>query len=468
MLSRALTRPVSSYAHAYRGARVDRAIPRFAKASKLIIVGDSITQLNHFATSTKVSSRGSGYAQWAIRDLPGWQHLIWYDAGAGSALFRGANYGISGETATQVAARLTPIENSDGDLALLLVGTNTGATDALPATVVDKLETIITSLRGAGMHVVISTILPRQVAAEPTGSEISAALMNRILSINNWVRARGDDAVTVIDPWWELVDPAENQSALYGSPISGMYYDEVHPAAKGAFVFGSVARKALQGTMGMDQYNDTWFNADPTDASNRLLDGELAGSGGTARYGMTGTVPTNWVAECLNGGTNVTGVASVSSNSETGGQTQTLVLTSDGLGGATDQEQCAFLPLGFRVDEGSMTNGEWQQLFFKVRVRNNTDGVLGSLYAELRNNNTGVFGYGMEFRNGINAEEPWPTGDFDVWLISQPVQYNTSDVFTPQLKFPILGGVSGSVTIHVDCALLLGVADPDVTFPYTP
>jgi hypothetical protein len=142
-----------------------------------------------------------------------------------------------------------------------------------------------------------------------------------------------------------------------------------------------------------------------------------------------------------------------------------MVLTSDGAGSATGQEKCQLLPLGFRVDEPSMTNGEWQSLKFLVEV-DNPDGVLGSLYPECRNSSSGWFGYGMEFRNAINADEPMPTGSYTLWLESQPIQYNTGNTFIPALVFPILEGISGSCTLTLHDALLLGVEAPATTFPY--
>lgn len=444
-------------------------VPSFTSGAKLIIVGDSIAQQNHFATSTKVSSRNNGWVEWALARLPSFQNVIWYDAtadgGAASPLFRGANYGQSGDTAPQVASRTAQMIESGADIAVVLCGTNTGS-DASVSVATDAIQSVIDDLTGAGIYVVLSTIWPREVEAAVSGSTISPALWERIESINTWIRTKNSAMVRVIDPVSALKDPSPVSPLLDGSPIPGLYYDEVHPAAKGAKVAGDVLYDFLSQTIDSNIYSSAWFESDPTGAGNRLLDGDLDGTSGTARYGMTGDVATNWVAECLNGGTNVTGVASVGSSPYHSGQYQQMVLTSDGLGSASGQEKCQFLPLGFRVDEGSMTNGQYQSLKFLVEI-DNPDGVLGSIYSENRNTTTGEFGYGMEFRNATNADEPMPTGSYFLWLESQPIVYNTSNTFSPALVFPILEGISGSCTIKVHDALLIGVENPQTTFPYT-
>lgn len=448
---------------AYRPKRQHR-YPRLSVGAKLVIVGDSITQMNHFATSAKVSSRGAGYVQWAIMDIPSIQHLVWYDAGAGTKLFRGANFGEDGFTATQIFGTMASAIAAGANLIIHLGGTNVGSTDALASTTIASIQSSIDAAKTAGIPIIVCTVWPREVAASPTGSQISAASMQRIRNINNWIRKQEAPDVIICDPWLDLLD---FDNALYGNPKSGYLYDPVHPAANGAYLMSRRLNKILKAMIPHDFFNDTYFNADPNDAGNRFLDGELAGTGGTARYGMTGSVATNWIAECLNGGTNITGVASLIANSRTGGQIQRMVFTSDGLGGATDQEKCIYQPAGFRVDEPSMTNGKYQAMYVPLTVHN-PDGALGSIYLSNRNSTQANFGYAKEFRNGTNANEPWPVGSWREWLISQPIDYATSDVFIPQLVIEMLGGVAGTVTVDVECAILRETEDPDVTFPYTP
>jgi lysophospholipase L1-like esterase len=270
---RGLTRTIANGA----GGRRDVSLPSFATGSKLIIVGDSIAQQNHFATSSKVSSRNNGWIEWALARLPGFQNVIWYDATAtgGSAppLFRGANFGQSGDTAPQVAARTTPMVNTGADVAVVLAGTNTGG-DATVPTATAALQDILDDLTGAGMYVILCTIWPRDVVASPTGSQISPALNTRRESINDWIRGKDSAMVKVLDVESVLKDPSPISPLLDGSPIPELYYDEVHPAAKGAKAAGDVLYDFLKQTIANDIYSSTWFNADPTDSANRLLDGD--------------------------------------------------------------------------------------------------------------------------------------------------------------------------------------------------
>lgn len=446
--------------------------PTFAAGSKLVSALDSITQQEHYAESLKVENRGSSILHWASRDFPWFKHCIWYDAtatgGASPPLFRGANFGLAGDTATGMSNRMTPLINTNPDLLLLLGGTNIGPTDTLPATVIASLQSIIDDCEANDIHVILGTILPRVVedVASPSGNKITPALMNRILEINNWIRAQGSSTVTIWDAWYDLIDTQYSPGdALYGTPWSWVTRDDVHLTPRGCYT----AAKSLRTILMAMRRAETWFNTAHDDSDNILsaAASRFEGSGGSAQDGVTGTVATGWAIDNIDGGAgSVSAVASVIANAQTGGQTQRLVITSDGLGSSADNvETISVTPLGYLISEASLSDGDWCQYMFSLSVSSNA--VLGSLQTLLRNTTTGVIGRGMGSVIADRTAQPWPHDQYNAWIVTEPVQYNTSDVYNPQLYIDVLQTEAGSVTIDMDKALLRKVEDPQVLFPYT-
>lgn len=450
--------------------------PQFAPGAKLISVGDSIIQYGNLADSAKVSNQADSIVNWAICDRPTFQHAIWYDAGAtGGAsppLFRGANFGLAGDTATDVTERIAPIVNIDADVCILSVGTNVGATDSSVATTIASIQSIIDSLTPQTV-VILCTIFPRAVSLTPTGVELSPAEMQRILDINAIIRTMGNgEDVFIADPWYDMIDTQYSPTDdLYGNPKAGVTRDGVHLEPYGAWLAARGGTNSINTLLGRmcdtDLYADTWFNSDPKASGNRITNGEFASAGGTCNLGMTGQVSSTWTASCASGV--VSGVASWSENAETSAGRLTFVFTSTGLGvNANNFEQCLLQPQGTQVNEPAIANGAWCKLFFKVSVSGNTQKVLSNIRAELRNSTTAIYGYGNEETDANRANSVTHADDWGGWIISEAVQYNTSDVFIPRLLFDIRDDIASTVTIVVDACLLLEVTAPATTFPYTP
>lgn len=448
-------------------------LPSLTANDPLIIVGDSLTQRNNTMTTTKSVSRADGYFYWATRDIPSIKTGIWYDAtatsGAAPPLFRGFNFGISGEALDDIDARTDPMINYGASCAIVLGGTNTGDDNSSFAAKKTSLDSILAKFKAAGVFVILGTVWPRDVSLTPTGSEIGTAYRDTLLQFNDYIRSLESNDVTIWDPFDDLRDPALTPSDdLYFSPASGMLEDGVHPTTLGAYTAAITLRPILQAIYpNADQYTDAWFDSDPDSTDNVITVGELAGSGGTVQNGVTGTAPTNWVARYTASPSYASGVASVEANADTGGQSAKFVLSCDGLGSSTGFERFEFLPLGFVVDESKLTNGNYYRAFYKVRVRNNTDGILGSLSIRILNNTQSQNDYAFEATATNQQDEPYPDGDFDLWLVSQPYVYTTSDVISPYLYADVLENISGSVDIYCDAAIILEVGDPETDFPYT-
>lgn len=446
-------------------------IPDFGPGMRLALAGDSISQSCHYSdlAYTKISNQGDSFVNWAIMQAPGVQFVVYNDpsATAGSAYFSGANHGIQGDYATNLLARTPDIIAQNPDAVLILIGTNEGPTDGLAATVIARIGDMLTAYEAAGIYVILCTIPPREVRTTPTPPEVSPAYMQRILDINAWARTQNGPNVKVIDPFYDMLDPAYEYGVddEYGSPIAGLLRDEVHLAPKGARIIGNHLQPVLAAMTGTNLWDDTYFESDPADAGNIVLDGILPGSGGTANNGVTGTVPNNYVAGYTVAPTYCSGVASVEANAITGGQNAIFDLSSDGLGGATTFEQFGFSLAGFRINESLLTNEQWVRLFIKVSCSNNEDGVLGALRCQLRNSTTNKYAHGLEHTTGIRQDEPWPTGDIEGWLISEPLQWFTGNVLIPHLYVDMLANIAGDVRVKCEGFIIRPVEDPAVTFP---
>lgn len=451
-------------------------LPSFTGQDGLVIVGDSLTQRNNTMTAAndKSVSRADGWFYWATRDIPSIKTGIWFDAtatgGAAPPYFRGFNFGLSGDALDDIDARTDPIINYAPKLAILCAGTNTGDDNSSFAQKKASLDSILAKFKAAGIYTILCTVPPRTVSETPTGSEISTSYRDTLLEFNDYILTLNSADVRVVDVVPLMVDTQyERGDTLYFNPATGMTEDGVHFTTLGAYTFAIPVREVLQKIYpNADQYTDAWFNADPTDANNIITVGELNGSSGTLQNSVTGACPTNWVARYTVSPSYASGVASVESNSDTGGQSAKFVLSCDGLGSATGTERFEFAPLGFVVNESLLTNGNYYRAFYKVRVRNNTDGILGSLSLRVLNNTQAVNDWAFEGTATTQQDEPYPTGDFDLWLVSQPRQFATSNVITPYLYADVLENISGSVDIYCDAAILLEVGDPATEFPYTP
>jgi hypothetical protein len=439
----------------------------------MIIVGDSLTQRNNTMTTSKSVTRADGLFDWAMRDIPSIKTGIWYDAtatdGAAPPLFRGFNFGIASDALNDIDGRTTPMVNYGAKLALLMGGTNTGTDNSSYAQKKASLDSILAKFETAGIYTILCTVAPRVVVASgATGSEILPAYRDVLLQLNDYIMTLESEWIKPVDVVPLMIDTQyERGDTLYFNARAGMLEDDVHWTQLGAYTASIPVRPILQQIYpNADQYDDAWFNADPTDAGNIILDGDLDGTGGTVQNGVTGTAPTNWVARYTSSPSYASGVTSVESNTDTGGQSAKFVLSCDGLGSSTGFERFEFLPLGFRVNESLLTNGNYYRAFYKVRVRNNTDGILGSLSLRILNNTQSRNDWAFEQTATTQQDEPYPDGDFDLWLVSQPAQFATSNVITPYLYADILENVSGSVDIYCDAAILREVGDPETDFPY--
>lgn len=174
--------------------------------------------------------------------------------GAGWAV---RNCGISGNTTTQMLARLqTHVLNAgDGELIVVLGGINDIAADASAATIESNLQAIYTAAAAAGLTVIACTITPFK-----TSASWSSGRQTVLDAVNTWILNTATGVDYRIDTFEALEDGSSD--TLVGAYDSG---DHLHLSAAG---YNELADTVYEGA--------TWTAA-----------------GGTAGLNVSGTVSLN-------------------------------------------------------------------------------------------------------------------------------------------------------------------------------
>lgn len=458
-------------------------ISKVAAGAKIAVLGDSeFARASSFTTSaarTTAENRANSEIMWAHFRDPRFLYANWWDNTATAAnripsygdsmaadnLYSGANFGYSGDTASGCLKRVQAVINSGADICIVNAGTNVGTTDALESTTIISLQSIVEQLVAGDVKVIIGTVRPRRVAVSPTGSEISPASMQRILSINAAIRAnyRSWGASALWDPWEDLRDPQYSGSDnLYGSilPIYAIA-DGVHITPRGAHA----ASVTLQAAIAKVVEAGKWFNPDPT-VSNILSNGIFTGSGGTVGGGFTGSLPAGWSIQNTTGaGQPVTGVASTEDNSDTSGKSIVLTLSSSGAGSAN-----TFGTVRLGITSAPTTgfqSTDWVRFLLEVEVSHSA--ILASLQATLGQSSTiSARGHGQTTSAYNNEPTPGIDTDLSGWLATEPLLVESRTSLNPRFDIAIRNDVAGSAVIKIKRALLRVVSNPTNDFAWSP
>lgn len=204
------------------------------------------------------------------------------------------NFGISGETSAQIAARVHQVIHSGAGVCVVLAGTNDLGSVPL-ATTKANLESIYKALTDAHVLTIALPILPRVVAG---GSQYGF-----INEVNAWIANQQS-----IYPNFRFIDPTYDfgdEFSVSMSPRNGYAYDGLHPTG---FGMRNIARPiaAFLNTL----LPEPPYRLRVTDhfSAAHLTDGYLnpnpfiRGTGGTVGTGVTGTAPDNWSLDTSAGG----------------------------------------------------------------------------------------------------------------------------------------------------------------------
>lgn len=142
------------------------------------------------------------------------------------------NFGIAGQTSTQIRARVAEAAACPAPIAHVLCSIN----DATGDPSFENVVAIVEALSDTGKIVIVTPELPR----------ISGWDVNRIaqhVAVFDRLRTLTRRGVYISNPWPEMVD----YTTLTGGPVAGMFYDSppIHLANTGAYYVGKAVADVL-------------------------------------------------------------------------------------------------------------------------------------------------------------------------------------------------------------------------------
>jgi lysophospholipase L1-like esterase len=296
---------------AYRAQQRARAVGAglvgaFPKVSLIAYLGDSITnQHGVYTDDTQVK----------VFSLRGRLHALMSDPELSRAMYVDGrlNFGISGETSTQILAR-TPAAiataRAMGAQAFdLMAGTNDVGTDI--ETVWSNLTQICQLILDAGFGLNFWSILQRSNArwqdAVTAGTITQAAVdaektKNEAIRLRQIIYAAGKPRVRHIDPVPAMNDPAYDRCAR-----AEYFVDGLHPNILGGFVMAGVAKPVYRPLLAPP----TLDLAATTDIL--LTNPHLTGTGGVVGLDVQAgsSIPTGWSAQRTRGQTKDSGTLTI-------------------------------------------------------------------------------------------------------------------------------------------------------------
>jgi lysophospholipase L1-like esterase len=297
-------------------------------------LGDSL-----FSTSSYSSTVGSTTTYYHDGVCP----LTWANVFLGQRLHFGLslNFGVAGETAAEVAARVGSVIAAAPDVCVVNGGGNDAIQKLSSDVTIAALRSAYEALIAAGILVVALPIFPQGASwwAAMTEGEATTQRL-RINRVNRWIRqyCRETAGIVMADPNGALVDVTDADSVGVEAMFAS---DGLHLSVKGAMHIGDLIADALSvvvapGASRLPEHNIDMYDAAENPEGNLLENGMMLGTGGTAANEVTGDVATNWTARHVFG-TFGAGTIVASKEARTdgvGGDWQVLTFTN--LTGGTD------------------------------------------------------------------------------------------------------------------------------------
>jgi acyl-CoA thioesterase-1 len=256
---------------AFTAAKV-ASVQRGIWAPTAIVFGDSF--------SARVNSSGVNYRQ---SDHSYW---TWANIYLGCPMRLLGNYGVSGETTTEMLARTDEAIAAGAEWVFLQGGINDLSEGATVATVIANLQELADRFR-EGAKVVLLAIAPNK---SPTSNAF------KVMAVNAAMRAWASTVGNVI--FVDTFTPLVNATDTTGDLAAGMSDDALHPSAKGAKAMGYAISQAIGKFMPtVPLLVSSAADSEAIDAgSNQILTNPLmSGSSGTVSgTGASGTIATGW------------------------------------------------------------------------------------------------------------------------------------------------------------------------------
>ncbi len=330
-LATGFTVPVLDPDNGWRRADTARL---FARApAKIACLGDSLSSIASYdyvdSGVTNYVYDGASFMTWANVFLDQRLHFE-----------HGLNFGVAGDTAAMIAARVGDVIEAAPDVCIVDGGGNDAIQQIEASVTIAALEEIYEALIAAGILVVALPIIPQGAswwaAMDPEEAETQRARVN---NVNRWIRqyAREHAGILMADPIGALVDMDSAESI----GLVEMYHaDGLHPAVMGGQHIGMVVADVIATVVAPTAPRLPEHNIDVVSAENPggnlIANGMMLGTGGSVLTEPTGDVADGWVARRIFGSYGAgTVVASKQTRTDgVGGEWQ--VLTLAGLTGGSD------------------------------------------------------------------------------------------------------------------------------------
>lgn len=236
-------------------------------------------------------------------------------------------FGVAGETAEQIAARVGQVVASGAGTCVVIAGTNNVGVNNYASTIA-ALDTIYRTLNAANILILAYPIVPRNIAGGA-----NYGFMSRV---NTWIEAAPSRY-----PNLRVMDPSLFTSPydVTNSPKAGFAYDGLHPTGRGMRELARPAAAYLNTLLPLPpapvrSVIDHVSASNPGGFCNK--NPMLGGTDGTKGAGVTGSVATDWrVSVGVAGGTvgSLTVAASKGASSASGRETQKIVVGGSASGG---------------------------------------------------------------------------------------------------------------------------------------
>lgn len=259
-----------------------------------------------------------------------WGYFTWLNVFCNGAFTCIGNYGVSGNTTTQMLARIETAAAAGASWVFVQGGVNDLST-ATADQIITNLKAICARFVQTGAKVVLCGISPY------TGY---AGGYTTILAVNKAMReyCNVTPNITFVDVYSSLVNPTDTTGAL----ATGMSDDALHPSSKGARAYGLAIANAISG-----QYTNTNLlvssaadayvidNTSKQILTNPLMSGTTGTISGT---GASGTLATSWTGGVATGTATAVFTAGVA-RSDGIGVDQQIVISGAGAGAVVNIRQ---------------------------------------------------------------------------------------------------------------------------------
>ena len=235
-------------------------------------LGDSKLAYSFSGGGNNVLAKNFGITHWGQR----YTHSRWRSP-------KEANFGVAGDTTSQVLQRIDAALAYPADVFVVLAGSNDRRNGTKLEDSKMQLARIIRQLRNANKLVIVVAETPKSLSGS-FGQTMAQALDN--YAYRMWIKQTVAlwEGVIVVDPWAEMVDP----TSQYYEPLPGMVSDGAHQTCIGAEIMGrhvAMALNRLSNFPGGLPISNSMYNLDQAITGSLTPNPMMLGTGGTIQSG---------------------------------------------------------------------------------------------------------------------------------------------------------------------------------------